>query len=223
MPTAGLRWQKTRMPVVLDLWTDVSLSAAAAGAWSTVMTWNVFRGELEYRGVEYHGKAAEFGKIIDLPQRLRLPFRVAIGGTQAPSSELTRQGWTVEDGPTVTLTAEAYSDFIAASRGEISVAKNVYVALRTGWFSCRSACYLAAGRPVVVQDTGFTHLIPSGRGLHAFTNSEEAEDAIRAVERDYSREMIAARQLAQTHFDSGRVLSRLVEDAISGPSESSSG
>ncbi len=223
VPTAGLRWQKTRMPVVLDLWKNVSLPAPAAGAWSTVMTWNVFRGKLEYRGIEYHGKAAEFGKIIDLPRRLKLPFRVALGGTEAPLPELTRQGWMAEDGPAVTLRAEAYRDFIAESRGEISVAKNVYVALRTGWFSCRSACYLAAGRPVVVQDTGFSHFIPSGRGLHAFTNSEEAEEAILAVERDYSREVVAARQLAQTHFDSRRVLSRLVEDAISGPCETGSG
>src|SRR3954464_12995057 len=211
------------MPVVLDLWEGMPCPAAPAGAWSTVMTWNVFRGKLEYRGVESLGKAAEFGKIISLPQRLKLPFRVAVGGTEAPFPQLGNQGWTAEDGPAVTLTPEAYQNYIAASRGEVSVAKNVYVALRTGWFSCRSACYLAAGRPVVVQDTGFTDAIPSGRGLHAFANSEEAEDAIRAVQRDYSREMIAARQLAQTHFDSGRVLSRLVEDAISGPSESSSG
>ena len=186
------------------------------------MTWNVFRGRLEHRGVEYHGKAAEFGKIATLPQRLQLPFRIAVGGTEAPMSELARQGWTAEDGPAVTLTPEAYRDYIAASRGEVSVAKNVYVALRTGWFSCRSACYLAAGRPIVVQDTGFTNLIPSGSGLHAFTDAEEAEAAIRAVESDYHRETRAAREMAQAHFDSQRVLRRLVEDAISGPSQTGS-
>jgi hypothetical protein len=219
VPTAGLRWQTTRMPVVLDLWEGVPCPAVPAGAWSTVMTWNVFRGRLEHRGVEYHGKAAEFGKIASLPERLRLPFRIAIGGTEAPISELARLGWAAEDGPAVTLTPEAYRDYIAASRGEVSVAKNVYVALRTGWFSCRSACYLAAGRPVIVQDTGFTNLIPSGAGLHAFTKAEEAEAAIRAVERDYRRETLAAREMAHAHFDSQRVLSRLLEDAISGPSE----
>ena len=222
VPTAGLRWRTTRMPVVLDLWESVPCPAAPASAWSTVMTWNVFRGRLEHRGVEYHGKAAEFGKIATLPQRLQLPFRIAVGGTEAPMSELARQGWTAEDGPAVTLTPEAYRDYIAASRGEVSVAKNVYVALRTGWFSCRSACYLAAGRPIVVQDTGFTNLIPSGSGLHAFTDAEEAEAAIRAVESDYHRETRAAREMAHAHFDSQRVLSRLVEDAISGPSQTGS-
>ena len=183
------------------------------------MTWNVFRGRLEHCGVEYHGKAAEFAKIASLPQQLELPFRVAVGGTEAPISELARRGWAAEDGPAVTLTPEAYRDYIAASRGEVSVAKNVYVALRTGWFSCRSACYLAAGRPVVVQDTGFTNLIPSGPGLHAFTDAEEAAEAIRTVESDYPRETLAAREMAQAHFDAQRVLGRLVEDAISGPSE----
>ncbi len=217
MPTAGLRWQRTRMPVVLDLWDCVHTPAAPAGAWSTVMTWNVFRGKLEYRGVEYHGKAVEFEKIIGLPQRLKLPFRVALGGTEAPLAQLAARGWVAEDGPAVTLTPQAYQGYIAASRGEISVAKNVYVALRTGWFSCRSACYLAAARPVVVQDTGFTQAIPTGKGLHAFGNAEEAAEALCAVERDYQREARAAREVAHDHFDSRRVLASLIDDALSGP------
>jgi hypothetical protein len=133
------------------------------------MTWNVFRGKLKFSGTEYHGKAAEFDKIIGLPRHLGLPFRLALGGTEAPVARLEREGWAVYVGPAVTLTPQNYREYIAASRGEVSVAKNVYVALGTAWFSCRSACYLAAARPVVVQDTGFSRLIPTGIGLHAFT------------------------------------------------------
>jgi hypothetical protein len=120
----------------------------------------------------------------------------------------------------VTLTPLDYRGYIAASRGEVSVAKNVYVALRTAWFSCRSACYLAAARPVVVQDTGFSQVFPTGHGLHTFTNAEQAAEAIRAIERDYAHEARLARELAHAHFDSRQVLTRLIDDALAGPSDS---
>ena len=109
-----------------------------------------------------------------------------------------------------------YQDYIAASRGEVSVAKHVYVALRTGWFSTRSACYLAASRPVVVQDTGFSNIVPTGRGLHAFATAEEAAAAIEAIEANYEAEMKAARDVALAHFNARTVLSRLIEDAFAG-------
>jgi hypothetical protein len=220
VPTAGLRWQKTRMPIVLDLWDEIPIPTSPSGAWSTVMTWNVFRGKLEYGGAEYHGKAAEIDKIIGLPRQVGLPFRLALGGTEAPTAQLAREGWEVQDGPAVTLTPQDYRDYIAASRGEVSVAKNVYVALRTAWFSCRSACYLAAARPVVVQDTGFSRVIPTGRGLHAFTDAEQAAEAIYAIERDYAHEARLARELAHAHFDSRQVLTSLIDDALAGPSDS---
>jgi hypothetical protein len=220
VPTAGLRWQHTRMPIVLDLWDEIPIPTSPSGAWSTVMTWNVFRGKLEFGGAEYHGKAPEFEKIIALPRQLGLPFRLAIGGTEAPTARLAAEGWAVQNGPAVTLTPHDYRDFIAASRGEISVAKNVYVALRTAWFSCRSACYLASGRPIVVQDTGFSHVIPTGRGLHAFTNAEQAAQAICSIELDYRHEARVARDLAHAYFDSRRVLPRLIDDALAGPSDS---
>jgi hypothetical protein len=222
VPTAGLHWGKTRMPIVLDLWEGIPIRRSPAGAWSTVMSWNVFRGKLEYGGAEYHGKAVEFDRIISLPRQVGLPFRLALGGTEAPTAQLTAAGWEVQDGPAVTLTPQDYRDYIAASCGEVSVAKNVYVALRTAWFSCRSACYLAAARPVVVQDTGFSRVFPTGRGLHAFTNAEQAAEAIRAIELDYGREAHLARELAHAHFDSRVVLSRLIDDALAGPIDSGS-
>ncbi len=214
MPAAGIAWKKTRMPVVPELWSPRAAETAPGSPWSTVMTWNVFKGKLEYRGIDYHGKAAEFAKIAALPDRVGRGFRVAIGGTEAPLATLAAHGWTAEDGPNATLTPQDYQDYIAGSRGEVSVAKNVYVALRTGWFSTRSACYLAASRPVVVQDTGFSHILPTGRGLHAFSTEDEAAAAIEAVEADYQAEMRAARGIALAHFDARQVLTRLIEDAF---------
>jgi hypothetical protein len=214
MPNAGIAWRKTRMPVVPDLWAAHPERIAPASPWSTVMTWNVFKGKLEYRGVEYHGKAAEFAKIADLPRRTGRNFRVAVGGTEAPLDQLAASGWTAEDGPSATLTPQDYQDYLAASRGEVSIAKQVYVALKTGWFSTRSACYLAASRPVVVQDTGFSNLLPVGRGLHAFTTADEAAAAIEAVEGNYEAETKAAREVALAHFDARDVLSRLIDDAF---------
>ena len=215
MPSAGIAWKKTRMPIVSELWQARPEAVTPDSPWSTVMTWNVFKGKLEYGGVEYHGKAKEFGRIASLPRRFPRLFRIAVGGTEAPLAELAAQGWTAEDGPSATLTPGDYQDYIARSRGEVSVAKNVYVALRTGWFSCRSACYLAASRPVVVQDTGFSHILPTGRGLHAFSSADEAAEAIAAVEANYETEMQAAREIAVAHFDARDVLTRLIEDAFS--------
>jgi hypothetical protein len=213
MPDAGIRWRKTRMPVVPELWAPHPERVAPASPWSTVMTWNVFKGRLEYRGIEYRGKAGEFAKIAGLPRRLGRRFRVAAGGTEAPLAALAAQGWAAEDGPSATLSPADYQDYLAASRGEVSVAKHIYVALKTGWFSTRSACYLAASRPVVVQDTGFSNFLPTGRGLHAFTTEAEAAAAIEAVEADYAAEMRAARDVALACFDARAVLPRLIEDA----------
>lgn len=214
LPAVGIAWRKTRMPVVPELWSARPEAPRPEAPWSTVMTWNVFKGKLEYRGVDYRGKADEFPKIAELPRRVPRRFRVAVGGTEAPLAALAKLGWQAEDGPAATLTPGDYQDYIAGSRGEVSVAKQVYVALRTGWFSCRSACYLAASRPVVVQDTGFSRFLPVGRGLHAFSTADEAAAAIAAVEADYAGEMRAARDIAIAEFAARDVLSRLIEDAF---------
>src|SRR5262249_20746284 len=148
VPQLGFQWNTTRMPVVLSLWESLARTPGGTGApWTTVMTWSTYKGPLVYRGTEYTSKDTEFEKLVSLPQRVSVPLSVGVGGSRAPLERLARAGWRVLDGPNVTLTPAQYQHFIGGSRGEVSPAKHVYVAMRTGWFSCRSACYLAAGRP----------------------------------------------------------------------------
>jgi hypothetical protein len=218
VPRLGLTWKTTRMPIVRDLWrTAADTPPPVRAPWTTVMTWNAFKGRLIYEGVEYTSKATEFARLMTLPQQVTVPLRVAVGGVQAPLDALAEAGWQVVDGPGATLTPAQYQDFISGSRGEVSPAKQVYVAMRTGWFSCRSACYLAAGRPVVVQDTAFPATLPVGEGILPFTSPEDAVTAVREAEGHYERHARAARTVAAEYFDSDAVLSALIDD-VSCPS-----
>lgn len=216
VPRLDFDWKTTRMPVVMDLWQPLSASAPDRAPWTTVMTWNAFKGPLVYQGAEYKSKGAEFDKFINLPRKIPIPLKVAVGGVKAPLEKLAQSGWDVVDGPDATITPQDYQQFIAASRGEFSTAKHVYVALRTGWFSCRSVCYLASGRPVVVQDTGFTKILPCGEGLLSFQTLAEAVAALEDAEKNYSRHAKRAVEVAREYFDSAQVLPRLLEDAARG-------
>jgi hypothetical protein len=213
-PQLGVRWITTRMPIVLSLWSDLP-EAATGSPWSTVMTWNDFRGPLVFAGQEYGSKGVEFRRIRSLPSKTSSRLTIAVGGT-APKDELANEGWHVLDGPSATMTPQSYQEFIARSRGEVSTAKNVYVAMNTGWFSCRTACYLAAGRPAVVQNTGFSRYIPIGNGLFAFDTVEQASANIAAVEADYHAHATAAREIAAEYFDSAKVLDRMLHAIFAG-------
>jgi hypothetical protein len=147
---------------------------------------------------------------MQLPSRSKLPIEVAISG-KAPRDELTAAGWKLREGFEVSHDPWVYRRYLAESLGEWSVAKNAYVASRSGWFSCRTACYLALGVPAVVQDTGFTRFIPAGEGVLAFSTMDEAASAIEAVASDPARHARAAREVAREYFDSGKVLGRLIE------------
>ncbi len=209
VPDLGLSWLPTRMPVVLDLWQR--LAVGRSKTWTTIMTWNAFPGPLRYRGHEYGSKDIEFQRIIDVPRDVDLPLEVAVGGTTAPVRELQQHGWRVVDAPTVTRTAGDYVDYLCRSRGEFSVAKNVYVEMKTGWFSCRSACYLAGGRPAVVQDTGFAEILDVDAGLLSFSDAEEAMAALELVEHDYDAHCLAAREVGREYFGADYVLQHLLD------------
>jgi hypothetical protein len=216
VPQTGHQWLPTRQPVVLEQWQR---SEATRRVLTTVMNWTSYK-DLVFAGETYGQKDREFLRFIDLPGRVAptvLEVAANIGKTRrTPRAHLSQRGWHVVDPMDVCPDVETYRRYIQTSVAEWSVAKHAYVAGRTGWFSCRSACYLAAGRPVVVQDTGFSAVLPTGSGLLGFSTVEEAVDAIHAVERDYERHSSAARQIAEAYFDSDKVLTRLVEIAMTG-------
>lgn len=207
LPEMGIDWLPTRPPVVLDLWQ----SRPPAERWTTVMSWNNFRKPVEYQGQLFGTKELEFPKVEQLPARVDVPLEVAVGGGGVPVERWRELGWHVIDSHDVSRTVEDYRSYIECSRGEFSVTKNLYAATHSGWFSCRTVCYLAAGKPAVVQDTGFSELVPTGEGLFAFTDLEQAAAGIAAVEADYPRHCEAAREVARTHFGSAVVLGEMLE------------
>jgi hypothetical protein len=157
-------------------------------------------------------KSESFAPFVDLPRRTGARFELALGTPDAPRPLLAEHGWALVNPLEVARDAAAYQEYIRGSKGEFSVAKDGYVVSRCGWFSERSACYLASGRPVVTQETGFSALLPTGQGLLAFSTPGEAAACIAEVERDYELHCRAARTLAEDEFDSDVVLTRLLEE-----------
>ncbi len=220
VPTAGLRWLPTRHPIVLDDWPRSPVPAeistpdpSRARAFTTVMSWRAASPLPVLGGRTYGGKDVEVRKLAELPRRVRVPLELAVAG-DAPRRELTDAGWRLIDARSVSSTPEDYRDYLARSRGEIGIAKEVYVATASGWFSSRSASYLALGRPVIVQDTGLEERHPCGRGLLTFRDVDTAVAAIDDVLGAYGAHARDARALAGAQFDARRVLARLLDDVF---------
>jgi hypothetical protein len=217
VPSSGHHWKPTRQPVVIEQWQAGKPHRAV---FSTVMNWASYN-PVVYEGKPYGQKDVEFMRFIDLPSRAAPSLlEIAARGTsrrQLPSgllAHLRYKGWKVVDPADVCPDLDGYRDYVQGSMAEWSVAKNGYVEGRPGWFSCRSGCYLAAGRPVVVQDTGFTPILPVGDGILIFRTLEEAADGIRRVASDYQRHSLAARTIAEAYFNSDGVLTDLLEKAF---------
>lgn len=208
LPDLGLDWRRTLPPVVLDAWRA---PRALGERWTTVLTWDNYDGSFAHDGRTFGSKASEFARIESLPEHSRSRHEVAVGGVGAPVDAWRRAGWCVVDAPSVTTTPESYRRYVTHSRGECSPAKQVYVASGSGWFSCRTACYLAAGRPAVVQDTGWPLAVPTGDGLHAFDDLDGATRAVAAVEADPQGAAEAARAVAADVLDARRVLADLLD------------
>lgn len=212
VPAAGFRWRPTRQPVVLD-WFPVATEPPRE-VFTTVMNWTSYK-PCEFAGETWGQKDVEFEKFLDLPAHTPQPFELACGkgpGNKRPTDRLLQNGWTIIE-PDVQLPDPwRYRDYLRHSRGEWSIAKEGYVKSRSGWFSCRSACYLALGRPCVLQDTGWSRHYPTGQGLLAFTTLAEAVAGLAAVNRDWAAHAAAARRVAEECFDARRVLGRLLEE-----------
>lgn len=223
MPDCGVRWRPTRQPVCLQHWRATTPPAPSSvadddgAAYTTLMNWTAAK-QLRHGGETWGQKDVEFRRFLHLPSLVsEVPLAVAVGqtggaGEPFPAAEARASGWRVLDPEVSAPDWRSYRDFIESSRGEFSVAKETYVKARTGWFSCRSACYLASGRPVVTQDTGWSEHLPEGEGLLAFDTPEGAAHALRSVEADPARHSSAARAVAEEYFDSSRVLAALLAE-----------
>ena len=213
VPAAGIDWYHTLPPVVLSHWTDGA--AITRHAMTTVANWRSY-GSVTFCGVVYGQRAHSFRAFFDLPGATRVALAAALAidpGETADLAALARGGWELIDPATVAATPGAYRRFVRSSRGELSIAKSGYVASRSGWFSDRSACYLASGRPVVAQDTGFGARLPTGEGLLAFSTTGEAAEALDRVDADYPLHAAAARRIAVDELDSAAVLGDLLAHA----------
>lgn len=208
VPTAGISWRKTRQPIHLDFWQRAPAPPSGT-PFTTVMQWKSYE-PVKFGGRVYEQKDVEFRKLIELPCRTTQPLEVAVT-KGAPENELRAAGWRVADSLAKTTTLDAYRDYLANSRGELAVAKNGYVLGRSGWFSERSACYLACGRPVLAQDTGYGSWLPVGEGLLSFSDLDSACVSIERINADYARHAVAARRIAEEFFDSDKVLPALLE------------
>lgn len=211
VPTLDRRWHPLPPPVVLAEWQPVP---ERRDCYTTVADWRGY-GPIEWRGVWYGQKADEFVRISDLPRRAPAPLEacLAIHPSEPALPRLRAGGWRLVEPRVGAADVDAYRHYLRTSRGEFSVAKHGYVVGRTGWVSDRTACYLAAGRPAVVQDTGAGRALPLGAGLLTFTGAAGALAALAAVERDWEHHAAAARALAVEHFDARRVLTRLLDVA----------
>ncbi|MBA4122456.1 MAG: hypothetical protein H0X72_08340 [Acidobacteria bacterium] len=212
IPVERFRWLPTRQPVVMDLWNNPY--GFDGSAYNTITTWHNKGKNIEYNGETYYWtKDREFEKFLELPRQRKVSFELATGVDEEVRRRLIENGWQQIDSVKVSKDMDSYRQYIQQSRGEFTVARDQYVRPNTGWFSDRSACYLAAGRPVITQETGFSKFLPTGKGLFSFKTMEDVFAAVDEIESDYENNCRAAREIAKEYFDSERVIGSLMARA----------
>ena len=213
IPTCGLNWITTPQPVVLEHWPVTQTPPQAA--FTTVASWRGAYGPIDYGGRRYGLRVHEFRRFADLPRACGADFELALHlppEERADEQLLRDGGWSLIEPKRVAATPQSYREYIQGSLAELMVAKGMYVESGSGWFSERSICYLASGRPVLAQDTALDGLLPLGDGLLTYTTLEEAVAGVDSIRSDYAHHADAARSLAEEHFDSDRVLSLLLDE-----------
>ena len=212
VPTCGRTWIPTLQPILLSAWPASKGDATAP--WTTVGNWRGY-GSIHYQGRHFGQKAHSHRRFMGVPARTSERFLLALAIHPAEADDLLAlrsHGWGLVQPADVSATPDDYRAFIHASKGEFGIAKSGYVESRSGWLSDRSVCYLASGRPVLAQDTGFSGAVPTGRGLLTFSTEDDAVVGLEAISRDYDGHAKAARELAEECFDSKRVLTRLLNE-----------
>lgn len=211
VPDDGLPWRPTRHPICLGEWP--AIPAPKTGSWTTVMQWQSYPA-VTYDGVTYGMKSDSFIPYLDIPERSPHVFELVLAGGNAQHEMLSNKGWVIRNPLQLSGDPWVYREYIQQSKGEFSVAKQGYVSTRSGWFSERTAAYLASGRPVVTEEAGFGDRIPTGAGLISFSTPDQALAGIEEVTQNYDRHCKAARALAEEHFNALRILPRLIEQSM---------
>jgi hypothetical protein len=215
IPTCSIDWITTKQPVALDHW-PVAMSPGRAV--TSISSWRGPFGPIEFEGHTYGLRVHEFRRFVDLPRHVDVDLEVALDIDAVEVEDVRRLregGWRLREPASVAGDPHAYKRYIAESRAELMIAKNLYVDSHSGWFSDRSICYLASGRPVLAQDTGLSPFLPAGEGVVLFSSFDDAVAGVQSIESDYERHARAAREMAEEHFSSDVVLPRLL-DAIGG-------
>ncbi|HEX8251313.1 MAG TPA: hypothetical protein VF599_24280 [Pyrinomonadaceae bacterium] len=212
IPAEPFQWLPTRQPVVMELWEN---SFGYSGkTYNTITTWHNEGKNVVYQGdVYYWTKDREFEKFLDLPRRRDVSFELAAGVEDEVRERLNNHGWKQTDSIAISEDTNRYRAYIQQSRGEFTVARDQYVRPNTGWFSDRSACYLAAGRPVITQETGFSKFLPTGKGLFSFRTMEDILAAVDEIESDFEGNCRAAQEIANEYFSAEKVVGSLMERA----------
>ncbi len=212
VPVERFRWLPTRQPVDMDLWANPD--GVGGEVYTTITTWHNQGNGITFGGDTYYWtKDREFKKFLDLPHRRAVSFELAAGVGADVQGLLREHGWRQVDSVHISEDIGRYRSYIQRSRGEFTVARDQYVRPRTGWFSDRSACYLAAGRPVITQETGFSKFLPTGKGLFGFSTMEDILTAVDVIESDYEGNCRAAREIAAEYFAAEKVVGSLMERA----------
>jgi len=212
VPIERFHWFPTRQPVVMDLWAHAG--GAVTTKYTTITTWHNKGKDVSYQGdVYYWTKDREFQQFLDLPQRRPVSFELATTVDADVQQLLCRHGWGQVDAVSISRSFDHYRTYIQNSRAEFTVARDQYVRPCTGWFSDRSVCYLAAGRPVITQETGFSKFMPTGKGLFGFQTMDDILAAVDEIERDYEGNCRDARDIAAEYFAAEKVLQKLLHDA----------
>lgn len=213
LPTGPFEYRPTRQPVILDWWHPAPDDLETRAAFTTVASWKQSEKDIEWRGdVWTWSKDVQFLRYVDLPRRVERPLELALAAVDgATVARLRQAGWSVVPALPLTKDPDAYRRYIQSSAGEFSVAKAQYVRPRSGWFSDRTATYLAAGKPAIVEDTGFR--LPRGEGLFAFSTVGDALAGFEAIAADYDRHSRAALEIAAEYLRPETVLGRLLAEA----------
>jgi len=217
IPTGNIHWRHTRPAVVLDEWRTGGPSKSGEGfdRFTTVGAWRGAYAPIQYQGKSYGIKCHEFRKFIELPRRVSAQFEMALNihpDDHKDLSSLQQNGWRVVDPKQVAGSPDTYRQYVQTSSAEVSAAQGTYVQSNSGWFSDRTACYLASGRPALIQDTGLDGHFPLGEGLLSFHTVEEATEAAQSISADYPRHCRAARSLAEEYLDSDKFIGSLLEE-----------